>query len=298
MDLRGKIVSLSRHFDLTPKEYICTADFGDRLELVLTAPGQEDVVLPLIQFRGSGLVATLHSWRDDPKQIEIAKLRFCSRIGLLLDAERDEKAIDKYERIQENMARLQSLDGDEPAKCNQPTPVKDNEAKKVYDLSIDILFRPNYVGKLAFIEIPLEHDDDESGEFIIVQQSNDSLYGVDTNSCTAGARVYRIPFSAGDEHITILDAYEDDDFVREFIDRLDDMDTEDYEPWQCDAAETVSRLLSRMLERKADVASSTNTTLLDKMFGRSDLFFGPIGTGKSDCQTEDRCHRVGQGCAV
>ncbi len=132
--------------------------------------------------------------------------------------------------------------------------------------------------------IPLEYDEDASGEFIVIQQSQDSLYVVDTNSCTAGCRISRLPFSAGEDHLTVLDSYEDDAFIREFIDRLDDMDTEDYTAWQCDAAETVSRMLARMLERKEA-----------KKVSGAPLFFGPIGTADPK-QAEGRCTRPCECC--
>ena len=49
--------------------------------------------------------------------------------------------------------------------------------------------------------------------------------------------------------------------LNDVIDRLDDMDTETYRVNQCDAAETVSRQLTRMLERKQDAFRAT-----DKVF--------------------------------
>jgi hypothetical protein len=295
MDYRGKIITLSRYEGLAPKDFICTAHYAGCVEVVPIEVGQEHITYPPIALQGPGLIGTVHNWRNSTRMIDEVKSRCISR----LDADFYREGSADQNGIRKNLDRLQSLDGDQPVKLDEPTPRRDAYSAAQNAVFAEIYgglsVRPNYVGRLVFIEIPIEYDDDGSGEFIVINQSSDSLYVVDTQCCAAGARVYRMPFSDGESHITILDSHEDDDFVREFIDRLEDMDTESYDDSMCDAAETVAHLLARMLERK-----SKEKTALDLLFGKTDLFFGPIGTTDKR-QSEDRCHRVGcnaQCCGV
>jgi hypothetical protein len=299
MDYRGSIINLSRYEGLVPKDYICTAHYAGCVEVVPVEIGQENITYPPIQLVGPGLVGTVHGWRLDPATIAQVTKRCEARIA---DLEAkvyplSEGQVSQQKGLQCNLGRLKGLDGDLPAKRAEPKPSDYSSAQNAVFAGIyGVPVRPNYVGKLVFVEIPLEFDDDSSGEFIVVAQSADSLYVVDTASCMDGIRVYRMPFSSGTVSINILNSYEDDDFVREFIDRLDDMDTEDYDTLACDAAETVSRQLNRMLEAKAN-----KIDLLDRMF--SGMIFGPLyGLGKTSSvcptdarQAEDRCHR---GCCV
>jgi hypothetical protein len=240
--------------------FICTAHYAGHVEIVPTAPGSEAKTYPPIPLQGC-LAGTVHDHWDDPKLIEEVKGRVQSAIRDWLETERTD--ISDFEALHKNLALLRSLDGDEPAALVPPTPCKGCCAKKE---------RPNYVGKLVFIEFPLGSEAQyDSGEFIVVVQSVDSLYAIKTDSCLVGVHVGRIPFVAGEEQITILSVCEDDEFIREFIERLDDMDTEDYEPEECDAAETVSRQLQRMLAVKASP--------LDRLFKATDEFFDRLGMG-------------------
>jgi hypothetical protein len=244
-----------------------------------------------------GVGCVYNSWTN-PKVVEDVKARCKSRIASLTRAPMGVKQETEYKGVHRNLDKLQSLDGDKPVEIAKPLPKMNDYASAQNKIFAEIYggcVRPNYVGKLVFIEVPLEFDDDASGEYIVVQQSNDSLYVVDTIGCVAGVRMYRVPFSDGTNQLSILDSYEDDDFVREFIDRLEDMDTEDYDVEHCDAAETVARQLSRMLEHKA------SKTTLDDLFTTAGLFFGPIGFEKpaESFQAESRCSRVGcSGCGV
>ena len=156
--------------------------------------------------------------------------------------------------------------------CKQPAP-KDDRSVCLNEK------RENYTGKLVFLEFPLGSAL-ESGEYIVVKQSADSLYAVFTATCLSGTEVVRIPLDG----VMLLDACEDDEFIHDFIERLDDMDTSDYRPDECDAAETVSRQLSRMLSanRTTPILSSP----LDRLFKATDEFFdrlGMCGKRPSEC---------------
>lgn len=285
-NLRGKIVLASPtgkggHVN----EYICTAHYGDRIEIVPICPGTEGLAFPPIPLSGSGLVGVVHDCREDAGLIRRVKDRCASVIRGLEEGNRLFSFLfppgalrNTLQGVQRNLARLDSLDGDQPAAVSPPVPRKD--ARSALDRAFDKLFgvvgeiqdsifavpkskecskamigaHPSRVGKLLFLEIPLECDDpieQVSGEYIVVGQSPDSLYVVNTCSCLAATTVLRFPFSneAG-KKLLILDEYEDDEFIQEFIERLDDMDTDDYDAIDCDAAETVSRQLKRMLEKK------------------------------------------------
>ena len=301
MDQRGRVITLSRYVGDEPTDYICTASYGNTVEIVPITPGQEHVNFLPIELGSPRRVYGSYVDNVTIKQVKArceARVRSLEKQDRLLNGIFGRANSDDLEGARVNLERLCSLDGDLPVTRDEPTPAMDTRTSAMSAVFAEVyggFRRPNLVGKMAFIEIPLAYDDDGSGEFIVVQQSQDSLYVVDTNSCAAGVRVYRMPFSDGDEHITILDSYEDDDFVREFIDRLDDMDTESYDTAMCDAAETVSRQLSRMLENKAK-----QTSVLDDLFGLPGLFFGPIGSVEPK-QAEDRCHRAGcnaQCCGV
>jgi hypothetical protein len=305
MDHRGKIVTLSRFVGDKPADYICTSDDGNIVEVVPVAPGSE--YISFMPFRLNDCWHVYRCYSDEQKIKEVK-----TRCEILVQETEHENFLlnaifgltaDDLEVVRLNLKRLSSLDGDQPVKRNEPTPSIDYRAAKTNffaQMYGGTTCRPNYVGKLVFVEIPLAFDDDESTEYIVVEQLADSLYVVDTTCCADGVRTYRIPFSDGNgANITILDSYEDDDFIREFIDRLDDMDTDDWDVDACDAAETTSRKLARMLEKKAEQKSSFDDLLKTHTTG---LFFGPISSTFGDPkQAEGRCNRTGCsgiGCKV
>ena len=285
MNYRGKILTISPTGDGGRRnEYICTAHYCGHVEIVPIVPGTEGMAFPPIPLSGPGLVGVVYDWRSDSDLIQRVKARCMSVIRGMKEGNDlfsylfpPSALRSTMQNAEQNLARLESLDGDQPAAVNRPTPSKDTRSAldRVFDelfagdLAVigeiqDSMFvvpkdqkamigvNPCYIGKLLFIEIPLDCDegDGESGEYIVVQQTPDSLYGLRTTCCKAGLEVVRIPFALDDKKINIVDVYEDDDFVQEFIERLDDMDTEDFEPIECDLAETASRQLSRMLEKK------------------------------------------------
>lgn len=286
MNYRGKILYMSPTGEGGRRnEYVCTSHYGDHIEIVSTTKGNEAMVFPPIPLSGPGMIGVIYNDYENPTLIKRLKLRFSS-IAQTIDVSGSlfsglfphETVQHALQGVKMNLARLESLDGDQTVPRDIPVPQRDVSSAlgrafdQIFggDLEVvgkidDTLFcvpkkkddkigeHPNYVGKIVFIEIPLESDDGdgESAEYIVVQQSEDSLYCVRTTCCKAGLEVVRIPFGFEDLHIDILDVYEDDEFVREFIDRLDDMDTEDYQPIECDLAETSSRQLSRMLEKKS-----------------------------------------------
>ena len=269
MDYRGKILRMSPTGSQgRVNAYICTAHYAGHVEIVPTAPGSETKHFPPIPLQGT-LAGVVYDHWDDPKLIGEVKARLQSAVRDWLKTDRTD--VSDFEALHKNLARLKSLEGDQPAALAPPVPSEGCSAKKEY---------PNYVGKLVFIEFPLGSDAEyDSGEFIVIAQSADSLYAVKTDDCLAGTKIGRIPFVAGDEQVTILTCCEDDEFVREFIERLDDMDTEDYEPEECDAAETVSRQLSRML------AVKHKANPLDRLFKATDEFFDRLGMcGKKPSQ--------------
>jgi len=261
VDFRGKILRMSPTGNQgRANDYICTAHYAGHVEIVPAAPGSETKDFPPIPLQGS-LAGVVYDHWDDPKLIEETRNRLQSAIREWMESDRLD--VSNFESLQKNLARLHSLDGDNPAALLPPTPRKDCPAKKEH---------PNYVGKLLFIEFPLGSEAEyDSGEFIVVIQSTDSLYAVKTENCLTGTRIDRIPFNAGGKQIAVLSVCEDDEFVREFIERLDDMDTDSYRPEECDAAETVSRQLTRMLSTKKKVSP------LDRLFKATDEFFDRLG---------------------
>lgn len=272
MDYRGMILRMSpTGEDGRCNDYVCTAHYAGHVEIVPTVPGTETKLFSPIPLQGPGPNGVVYdSWRDG-NLIQRVKERLTTRLRSLEQQDallngmfgRSDQA--DLNAVKENLVRLDSLDDGRAVGMLPPLPGDVFPATKEC---------PCYAGKLVFLEVPLRHDDNDSGEYIVVQQSDDSLYVVDTTCCTTGVRVQRFPFSAGDEHITILDSYEDDDFIREFVDRLDDMDTETYRVNQCDAAETVSRQLTRMLERNTHCVHAT------------DVVFNSLGchTGRVCCE--------------
>ncbi len=272
MDYRGMILRMSPiGEDGRCNDYVCTAYYSGHVEIVPTVPGTETKLFPPIPLQGPGPNGVVYdSWSDGNliqrvKERLVTRLRSLEQQDALLSGMFGRSDQTDLNAVKENLGRLESLDDGRAAEMPPPVPCDAFPATKE---------RPCYAGKLVFLEVPLRHDDNDSGEYIVVQQSDDSLYVVDTTCCMTGVRVQRFPFSAGDEHITILDSYEDDDFIREFVDRLDDMDTETYRVNQCDAAETVSRQLSRMLERKTPSSHAT------------DAAFNSLGcqTGRACCE--------------
>jgi len=261
VDYRGKILRMSVTGNAgRGSAYICTAQYAGHVEIVPTAPGSETKHYPAIPLQGA-LAGVIYDHWDDPQLIEEVKARMQSAIQDWLKTDRTD--VSDFEALQKNLARLHSLEGDQQVVPTALVPSKECSAKKEL---------PDYVGKLVFIEFPLGSDAEcDSGEYIVIAQSPDSLYGVKTDSCVVG--VGRIPFVTEGKEITILSVCEDDEFIRDFIERLDDMDTEDYAAEECDAAETVSRQLQRMLSAK-QIASP-----LDRLFKATDEFFDRLGIG-------------------
>lgn len=263
MDYRGKILRMSPTGNSgRAYAYVCTAHYAGHVEIVPTVPGFETKTYPPIPLQGVLAAVVYDSW-DDPKLIDAVKARCRAVIRDWVENDRSDTS--DFEAVHKNLARLQSLDGDQPVASPPPVPSNGNCVR---------IGRPNYVGKLVFVEFPLDSKAAyDSGEFIVVAQSANSIYGVKTDSRLAGIGIGRIPFVAGDEEITIIGCCEDDDFIQEFVERLDDMDTDDYKADECDAAETVSRQLSRMLEAKRrDTANP-----FDQLFKATDELFGRLG---------------------
>ena len=151
------------------------------------------------------LSGVIYDHWDDPKLIEEVKSRLQSVIRDWLETDRTD--ISDFEAVHKNLMRLRSLDGDQPAKCKQPTP-EDDRSVCLNEK------RENYTGKLVFLEFPLGSAL-ESGEYIVVKQSADSLYAVFTATCLSGTEVVRIPLDG----VMMLDACEDDEFIHDFIER-------------------------------------------------------------------------------
>ena len=230
-------------------DYICTASYAGHIEIVPTVPGTETKVFKPVPLQGPGINGVIYDSWDDKNLIQRVKDRCSARVRVLetqalLLSGIFGLADDLQERPRRTSFAWNLWMTAGPSGPLPPVPCDITSAKSD---------RPSYAGKLVFLEMPLAHDDNDSGEYIVVQQSGDSLYVVDTTCCLTGVRVQRVPFSVDDEHVTILDSYEDDDFIREFVDRLDDMDTENYETNRCDAAETVSRQID------PDVGTETRT---------------------------------------
>jgi len=261
VDFRGKILRMSVTGNAgRGSAYICTAQYAGHVEIVPTAPGSETKHYPAIPLQGA-LAGVIYDHWDDPQLIEEVKARMQSAIQDWLKTDRTD--VSDFEALQKYLARLHSLEGDQQVVPTALVPSKECSAKKEL---------PDYVGKLVFIEFPLGSEAEyDSGEFIVVIQSTDSLYAVKTENCLTGTRIDRIPFNAGGKQIAVLSVCEDDEFVREFIERLDDMDTDSYRPEECDAAETVSRQLTRMLSTKKKVSP------LDRLFKATDEFFDRRG---------------------
>ena len=252
MDYRGKILRMSPTPNSRANAYICTAHYAGHVEIVPTAPGSETKDFPPIPLQGS-LAGVVYDHWDDPQLTEEVKHRMQSVIQDWLKTERTD--ISDFEALHRNLARLQPLDGDQPTKCPKPA--------------------PRLVGKLVVLEFPFDSDL-ESGEYIVIRQSADSLYAVFTANCLSGSEIVRIPLDG----LVTLDVYEDDEFIREFIERLDDMSTDDYRPEECDVAETTSRQLRRMLSAKQKTESP-----LDRLFKATDQLFDKLGMcGKKPSQ--------------
>ncbi len=236
MDYRGKILRLDVKGNGHAMNYICTSQSENFIELVPANVGYEGVVYDLIPASA----ITIRDYWSNPNTIKEVRERIQKKIQEILSAGKDSAVLTGMYR---NLERIDSLDGDDPVDLTPPVP------KQECGVSI----HPNYVGKIALIEFPLDSDvAHHSTEFIILAQSNDSLYGVKTDSAQMGVHVGRIPFTSGDQSIKILSVVEDDQFIRDFIERLDDMTTDDYPPELCDAAETTSRRLSRLLGEQFD----------------------------------------------
>lgn len=342
MDYRGKIVKLARYAGCAPKDYICTAHYAGHVEIVSVTPGQEGSVYPLIPLQGSLLSGVIHDSWNDPSLIDEVKMRCRQCIAdALKNRDQNDETIEYCDRLHTNLNRLQSLDGDQPATVVTPAPNKEEHTavdraiaelfggnifseRKEEEVLHEELFivsmgpiempvggsRPDYTGKLVFIEVPLEFDDrGDSGEYIVIAQSDNSLYGVKTTCCKSGVEVVRIPFEHEGHSITILNAYEDDNFIKEFIERLDDMDTGNYKPLECDLAETASRQLSRMLEQKLLRMAKSVDDSLSEFFKATDTLLktfgsvsGPVGSladNSADKPVEDRvCQTECAGCAI
>jgi hypothetical protein len=101
----------------------------------------------------------------------------------------------------------------------------------------------NYVGKLIFAET---HDGTGSGEGIVIEQSEKYIYFVSTNCAYDGREVSRVAL----DELTILRAYDDDKFAREYVDRLRDF--ADLAADENEGALSTARMVERMLDRKEE----------------------------------------------
>ncbi len=269
MDYRGKILQMDLGNNNHATAYVCTGHHNGQIEVVSVVEGLEAVEFTPISLSN----VVIRNYWEEPSTIESVRKRIKAIIKEGI--EKGKVDCDNLERMHRNLSRLDSLDGDETSMLLPPVPEKSCAAR---------ISRPDYVGKLLFLEFPWDCEGAcDSGEFIIIAQSDNSLYAVKTDSCLNGIYVGRIPFTAGDRSISILSVVEDDEFIQGFIDRLDDMTTADYPPEACDAAETGSRQLVRML-------ASKNPMSLDEFFQASaDAIFGVIGCHSGDCQNCS-CH--------
>ena len=242
MGLRGRILNVSRDLCDGSKEYVCVSDVDGRLELIPVAVGEEAKITEVPAERGPGF--SIVSVRMDDTLVERVKKRCKVRMEEIEGQGLAQSSA--YKSIAANLKRLNRV---------APDPVKQS-----------------FVGKLVFLEIPFEKDRDcLSGEYIVIQHTQDSLYVVDTYNCHAALELKRIKLTDGDDQAAIVDVYEDDDFIQNLAERLDDMATDDFEAIDCDTAETVSRMLTRLLENKRSRVSA-----LDLLFAQSANFLGSI----------------------
>ncbi len=269
MDYRGKILYMDLTGNGHARRYVCTSHCNGEVDLVSAEPDCQaneytGVTLEDVCVRSHWSELELIQSVKQQIRGEIRKLVGVGATGPVANSPTFNAS--KFQALQRNLQKLESLDGDQSADLLPPVPEKQPG------------LRPNYVGTLAMVEFPLDSDAaHDSGLFIIVAQSEDSLYAVKADSCVTGAMVGRIPFVAGDEAIKILSVTQDDQFIREFIERLDDMTTEDYPAELCDAAETVSRQLLHLISGKE--ASRPATDALDRLFAATaaDPFLNLLG---------------------
>ncbi len=316
---RGKVLTISPTGEGGRiNEYVCTAHYADHVEIVPTHPGAEGMAFPPIPLSGPGLVGVIYNWREDADLIRRVKDR-CAATLHGLDGDRGfffglfpGSAIrGTRQNVAKNLVRLRSLEGDQSATVKSPSPSSalnqvfddffgngKDVIGEVHDSALltkmpKIGTNPNYIGKLVFIEVPLECDDGtgDSGEYVVIQQSADSLYALRTASCQAGLEVVRIPFVVGGKAIAILDSYNDDAFIEEFIERLDEMDADDFKVIECDLSETASRQLSRTLEKNLSrrAKSMKTSNAMDELFGVPGRTSGPSSNQADDRLLQNEC---------
>jgi hypothetical protein len=226
VELRGKIVSLSFNemHSLTPFVFICTAECGETKTLVPAAPGTEGMLYNTVHIADTDEGMMLHSAWIDSAVIEAVKER-CERLIRVLskDSSRQGGQLYTYGRAtlrnaEINYERLCSLGGNsytEPTtdpslydcvKLEQPVPEKE------------------LVGKIAFVEIPSTHDGlTMSGEYLITEQSDDSLYGVKLSNRELS--LSRIRLEHEGQKLKILYVYDDPSFVSHFLNEMDEYAT-------------------------------------------------------------------------
>lgn len=125
----------------------------------------------------------------------------------------------------------------------------------------------NFSGQLIVGEYESEDGELRASEFIIFAQSPNYLYGVSTTNAYTGRKAVRLPI----DRLTIIDNYRDDDFIRDFADRLNGFADEMYEDnptfdsQEHDAAHTTSRILLRMLERQASPEKMEYQRIVDAL---------------------------------
>ena len=113
MDYRGKILRMSPTGSQgRANAYVCTAHYAGHVEIVPTAPGSETKHFPPIPLQGT-LAGVVYDHWDDPKLIEEVKARLQSAVRDWLKTDRTD--VSDFEALHKNLARLQSLDGDQPA---------------------------------------------------------------------------------------------------------------------------------------------------------------------------------------
>lgn len=114
------------------------------------------------------------------------------------------------------------------------------------------------VGKLVVAQPTLDCDENSGGEYIVLFQSDDSIYGVNTFNVLAGSTVDRLVIDPEVGAYEIIESYEDDGFIVDFISRLESLVSGEFDECegcpdnlQKDATVTVIRQLERLLESKS-----------------------------------------------
>jgi len=265
---KGKIISLTMDIFTPAAEYICTAHYGDIIEWVPLHPKQaghlEFPPTPLssILFRGR---------RDDKALIEKTTAEYKAAVKSWERGDRDEDFMNvlvgksSLESIRNNLKRIESLNDYSAGKNDVFAKIYGDPTFNVVGVVQDeVMLEPGCdgscckcaIGKVAFVEFG-----ELFGDFIVVEQSDEFVYGVWAASVASGYTIVRIPI----DEINILHIREDASFIGQFAERLDDMTTEDYSAIQCDAAETVVATLRRFVQPQCCIDCETSP--LPAIFG-------------------------------